>query len=573
MGNFWGDFAGAFQKSYDSAQRNSRENAAAKRDQERFDREKQGWAEEDQLKTRVSAAGYTLDDPTKPDGLMTADDYNRQFAAPTPKKGKQQRTALPTPVEQGNINTSQLPATNNPDGSHSTVRTIGVEQNGREYNIPTVIDGKVVSNEEAIAAFQKTGRHLGAFRNAQDAERAAVGLHDAEADRIAPKKDDFVPIEVNGQIMYAPRSRVKMKDNATYVADVGRAVMSVDKVVGTNMLQAAQVMEGRNLELSAKKWGAAVMEAERIGGEGGIQHLAKMFDDLPDGQSVQWSRDKDGNVHLKFYADTQGGPVATQDRVFKPRQGVTAEQAVFEYARSLASPESMGQYLTTMAQAAQTEFTNVLAIKQDKRADRRQELDEFQAKDASARGWASVNIARQELNERRAERLGTGPTSKIRAAATARLDKLLSNAQLDPTAPDYEQQYNAAVENILRVHPEIGAALQQADFTEQDQAPAKPKAAIPGFVAPMNGSPRAGGTPDPRKDPDVWTSPVTGRLSRYSNPKFVSPRDQAAAERQQQMMGEARGILRMGGAIRQSYEQQFQQKYGATVEQVLQQKR
>lgn len=383
----------------------------------------------------------------------------------------------------------------------------------------------------------------------------------APQQEVAPKAGDFVAVEVNGQIMYAPKGRVKMKDNATYIADVGRAVMPFDKTVGANMMAAAQVMEGRNLELASQKWGQAVIQAQRLGGDAGLQQLSKLYDDLPDGQSVQWSRDKDG-IHLKFYADTKGGPVQTSERVFKGRQGLTAEQEVFENAASLASPESMGQYLTTMAQAAQTEFTNVLAKKEDKRADERLALDRQQTADSKARGWASIGLQKQELEERRAERFGTGPTSKIRAAATKRLDTLLSDAQLNPAASDYEQQYNTAVENILRVHPEIGEALHAGDYTEK-QPDAKPKAAIP-----QGGATRAGGTPDPRKDPDVWTSPTTGRLMRYSN----APRP-AAETRMAEARNEAAGIVRLGGAIRQSYEQAFQQKYGATVEQVLQQKR
>ena len=47
----------------------------------------------------------------------------------------------------------------------------------------------------------------------------------------------------------------------------------------------------------------------------------------------------------------------------------------------------------------------------------------------------------------------------------------------------------------------------------------------------------------------------------------------AAEPRMAEAGDEAAGIVRLGGAIRQSYEQAFQQKYGATVEQVLQQKR
>lgn len=275
MGNFWGDFAGAFQKSYDSAQRNSRENAAAKRDEERFAREKQQWGEQDQQKVRIGAAGWVLDDPTKPDGLMTADDYNRQFAAPPSEKGKKsKKQALPAPMESGNIDMSTRPSVPNADGSTSTVRTIGVEMDGKEYNIPTVSDdGRIMTNDEAVAQFKRSGRHLGAFANAADAATAAQGLHESEAARIAPiapKKDDFVPIEMNGQIMYAPKGRVKMKDQSEYVADVGRVMMSIDPTVGANMMAAAQTLESNNLKLASQKWGNAVVQAQRLGGDAGL---------------------------------------------------------------------------------------------------------------------------------------------------------------------------------------------------------------------------------------------------------------------------------------------------------------
>ena len=80
--------------------------------------------------------------------------------------------------QSGNIDLTNRPKVSNPDGSYSTVRTIGIEvDGGRHINIPTVINGKVVSNEEAINHFKKTGQHLGIYKSRKEADDAADQLH------------------------------------------------------------------------------------------------------------------------------------------------------------------------------------------------------------------------------------------------------------------------------------------------------------------------------------------------------------------------------------------------------------
>ena len=59
---------------------------------------------------------------------------------------------------KGNIDLRIKKPINNKDGSISTVRTIGIEADGMYINIPTVIGGKIVSNEEAINYYRKTGK-------------------------------------------------------------------------------------------------------------------------------------------------------------------------------------------------------------------------------------------------------------------------------------------------------------------------------------------------------------------------------------------------------------------------------
>ncbi len=84
----------------------------------------------------------------------------------------------------GNIDTANLPAVTNPDGSVSTVRTISINVDGREVLIPTVVNGRVVSNAEAIQEYRRTGRNFGSFPDVASADAAAEKLHQSEAARV-----------------------------------------------------------------------------------------------------------------------------------------------------------------------------------------------------------------------------------------------------------------------------------------------------------------------------------------------------------------------------------------------------
>ncbi|MDO8632351.1 MAG: hypothetical protein Q7R41_17855 [Phycisphaerales bacterium] len=101
-----------------------------------------------------------------------------------------------TGTGQGNIDLYAQPKVKNPDGSISTVDSIGINLDGKEYLLPTVtLDGRHFINEArkqgvpdseigravadmAFEEFQKTGRYLGIFPDVASSNAYGEQLHE-----------------------------------------------------------------------------------------------------------------------------------------------------------------------------------------------------------------------------------------------------------------------------------------------------------------------------------------------------------------------------------------------------------
>lgn len=94
---------------------------------------------------------------------------------------------IPGMVTPGNIDIMHRPNVQNPDGTHSSVRSISIGTDQGEVLIPTVSDGSdgtpphVMTNDEAVAEYKRTGKNLGVFDTPANATKYAEGLHEQQA--------------------------------------------------------------------------------------------------------------------------------------------------------------------------------------------------------------------------------------------------------------------------------------------------------------------------------------------------------------------------------------------------------
>jgi hypothetical protein len=84
-------------------------------------------------------------------------------------------------VQPGSIDVNNRPVLKNSDGSISTEKSISIGiEGGKEVLIPTIINGKEVSKDQAIDHYRKTGEHLGVFKDVDSANQYAKKLHNRQ---------------------------------------------------------------------------------------------------------------------------------------------------------------------------------------------------------------------------------------------------------------------------------------------------------------------------------------------------------------------------------------------------------
>lgn len=89
-------------------------------------------------------------------------------------------------LEPGNVDMTRRPHVKNADGSTSTVRSMGFQdgEHGPEIVVPTVHDdGYIMDNDEAIAEYDRTGKHMGKYSSPWIGALAGERMHREQMER------------------------------------------------------------------------------------------------------------------------------------------------------------------------------------------------------------------------------------------------------------------------------------------------------------------------------------------------------------------------------------------------------
>lgn len=389
MANFGSNFTEAFTATYGLGLKRkqmqaeeTRAVAAEKRAQDIHDVQMAEARVKQDMRNRLGAAGNRLDDPANMSGLLSSEDYEAMKA---PK-------------------TAQVAAT------------------------PAVTTGAKPQKPSALPQMTPAPAP-------QVTDVAGIPA-EAPAAKAAPQPE-YTPVLVGNKVMYAPVERVKRMQGPELIRAQAEAIGALDPVVGAQLVQSANAIEGQNLELNSKRFAQGVLTAMRTAETDMTAGLGMLRDaynqNMPDLGNVEFTPDKKGGIKVDNYVDTAGGRQLISSRTIPakdPETGLSARETLFRYALSLSSPEAYRQNIIDSSTLATQELQRILSVKEDKRQDAqlgisraRLALDQRVAADAASGEKFNAPALREVV-------VGQGPEGPIKKTLQVRSGKNGSMQQL-----------------------------------------------------------------------------------------------------------------------------------------------
>ncbi len=157
-----------------------------------------------QLEEIAKEAGVPFAGPLPTNNVHPGPQGYKDYAANA--RGLIAGTSAIKPAVPGNIDLNNRPIVKNADGSISTVRSMSFNEDGKEVLIPTVADdgSRILSTDEAIAQYRRTGQFLGKFNTPAQATAYAEQLHQAQARQYGKPQDTLVIPPPDARLGEAP---------------------------------------------------------------------------------------------------------------------------------------------------------------------------------------------------------------------------------------------------------------------------------------------------------------------------------------------------------------------------------
>ena len=277
----------------------------------------------------------------------------------------------------GNVDVTKQPIVQNPDGTVSTVRSMSTNIDGKEVLLPTVSqDGRILSNQEAIDEYKRTGRNLGVFNTVEEANNAAQNLHLQEQQRVATNNPNTVqqqPQTANNATQQPQTIDTVTQQPLTKEAQGVKQAINNQQVVARTPEQ-KQLFNNAALQYLANNNGITLE---------GIQQLAKKDPKAVDALMANF--DADGivatlksNMALNHIPDVQQGMV-----LYALMPKLAATQKTINQAESRA-------YQAMLSQLSPTDFKTALPI-----------LNALSTVDGSAaKTWSTAFAAGEQMLQR-----------------------------------------------------------------------------------------------------------------------------------------------------------------------------